>query len=99
MMMIVLRLRSPLGLKSRWHRHFSPRLLNEVFFQGAGSRRIRGLPAENPCAIGIQPVHTRVDSCGLPTGVSTKSNFALGKADVAVGIVPADVDVLVGQRV
>jgi len=34
MMMIVLRLRSLLGLKSRWHRHFSLRPLDEVFFQG-----------------------------------------------------------------
>jgi hypothetical protein len=32
MMMIVLRLRSLLGLKSRWHRHFSLRPLDEVFF-------------------------------------------------------------------
>src|ERR1700743_1560336 len=38
----------------------------KVFFQGAGCRWIRGLLARNPCAIGIQPVHTRVDSCGLP---------------------------------
>jgi len=33
-MTIVLRLLSILGLKSRWHRHFSPRPLNKVFFQG-----------------------------------------------------------------
>src|SRR6185437_13600360 len=32
-------------------------------------------------------------------GDSTKSRFALGEADVAVGIVLADIDVLVGQRV
>jgi hypothetical protein len=36
MMMIVLRLLSLLGLKSRWHRHFSPHPLNKVFFQGGG---------------------------------------------------------------
>ena len=36
MMMTVLRLLSLLGLKSRWHRHFSPRPFNKVFFQGAG---------------------------------------------------------------
>src|SRR4051812_2057245 len=36
MMMIVLRLLSLLGLKSRWHRPFSPRLPNKVFFQGRG---------------------------------------------------------------
>jgi hypothetical protein len=38
MMKIVLRLLSLLGLKSRWHRHFSRRSLNEVFFQWAESR-------------------------------------------------------------
>ena len=37
MMMIVLRLLSLLGLKSRRHRHFSPRPLNKVFFQGGMS--------------------------------------------------------------
>ena len=37
MMMIVLRLLSLLGLKSRWHRHFSARPLNKVFFQGGMS--------------------------------------------------------------
>ena len=36
MMMIVLRLRSLLGLKSRWNRHFRPRPLNKVFFQEGG---------------------------------------------------------------
>jgi len=36
MMMIVLRLLSLVGLKSRWHRHFSARPPNEVFFQGGG---------------------------------------------------------------
>ena len=55
-----------LGLKSRGHRPFSPRPPNKVFFQGLGCRWTRELLARNPCAIGIQPVHTRVDSCGLP---------------------------------
>src|SRR5512143_1399800 len=32
---------------------------------GTENRWIRGLLAQNPCAIGIQPVHTRVDSSGL----------------------------------
>jgi len=64
-MMIVLHLRSLLGLKSGWHRHFSLRPPNEVFFQGGPGCRIRGLLARNPCAIGVQPVHTRVDSRGL----------------------------------
>src|SRR5690348_11241666 len=53
-----------------------------VVFQRGRDRWIRGLLARNPCAIGIQPVHTRVDSCGLrglpPKGDSTESNFALG---------------------
>src|SRR5262249_48999879 len=82
MMMIVLRLLPLLGLKSRWHRHFRPRPLNKVFFQGGRSGWIRGLLARNPCAIDIQSVHTRVDSCGLrglpAKGDSTKSNVALG---------------------
>src|SRR3954462_14121839 len=83
MTMIVLRLLSLLGLKSRWHRHFSPGPPNTVFFRGVGvgCRWIRGLRAQNPCAIGIQPVHTRVDSWGLEwppaTGDSTRSDFAL----------------------
>jgi len=38
---------------------------NEVFFQAAATRWIRGLLAQNPCAIGIEAVHTGVDSCGL----------------------------------
>ena len=37
-----------------------------VFSGGAGYRWTHGLWARNPCAIVIQPVHTRVDSCGLP---------------------------------
>src|SRR6478672_1794044 len=85
MMMIVLRLLSLLGLKSRGHRQFSPRPLNRGVFSGGGYRWTRGLLARNPCAIGVQPVHTRVDSCGLPPkGDSTKSNFAL-VADIGYG--------------
>src|SRR3954469_2146691 len=79
------RLLSLLGLKSRWHRHFSPRPLDRCFFRGVGCRWIRGLRAQNPCAIGIQPVHSRVDSGGLQwtsaTGESTKSDFALEQED------------------
>ena len=37
----------------------------ECFSGGWGCRWIRGLRAENADAIGIEPVHTRVDSCGL----------------------------------
>jgi hypothetical protein len=37
----------------------------KCFSGGWGCRWIRGLLARNPCAIGIQPVHSRVDSCGL----------------------------------
>src|SRR3954468_16345920 len=36
MTMIVLRLLPLLGLKSRWHRHFSPRPPNPMFFRGGG---------------------------------------------------------------
>src|SRR3954463_3994157 len=82
MMMIMLRLLSLLGLKSRWHRHFSPRARTRCFFRGEGCRWIRGLRAQNACAIGIQPVHTRVDSGGLPPGGEpTNSDFALGAGD------------------
>jgi hypothetical protein len=35
------------------------------FFHEAENRWIRGLRAENADAIGIEPVHTRVDSRGL----------------------------------
>src|SRR3954463_552800 len=74
---IVLRLLSLLGLKSRL------RPPNKPFFRGRGEgcRWIRGLRAQNPYAIGIQPVHTRVDSRGLQwtpaKGDSTRSGFAL----------------------
>src|SRR5215470_392627 len=37
----------------------------KLVFQEVKSRWTRGLLAQNPCAIGIQPVHTRVHSCGL----------------------------------
>ena len=39
--------------------------LDRGVFSGNQYRWTRGLLARNPCAIGIQPVHTRVDSCGL----------------------------------
>src|SRR4051812_35831894 len=82
MMMIVLRLLSLLGLKSRWQRHFHPDPEQGVFSgEGEWCRWIRGLRARNPCGIGIQPVHTQVDSGGLQwppaTGDSTKRGFAL----------------------
>src|ERR1700759_1351305 len=83
MMMIELRLLSLLGLKFRWHRHFSLRPLSKVFFRGVGCRWNRGVLAQNPCAIGIQPIHTRVESRGVAwspaTGDSTKSNVAGGR--------------------
>src|SRR5690242_10340061 len=78
MMMIVLRLLSLRGL-------------NRGVFSGVGCRWIRGLLARNPCAIGIQPVHTRVDSCGLlPRGDSTKSNFALAGPECPDSVVAAE---------
>src|SRR3954463_9825004 len=81
MTMIVLHLLSLLGLKSRL------RPPNKPFFRGRGEgcRWIRGLRAQNPCAIGIQPVHTRVDSRGLQwtpaTGDPPEGDFALGSGD------------------
>jgi hypothetical protein len=65
MMMIVLRLRLLLGLKSRWHRYFSPGPLNEVFFQEDG---IGGFVDSWPETLvpsasnRSTPVWTRVDS-------------------------------------
>src|SRR6185312_2892593 len=38
---------------------------NQVFFRGVACRRIRGLEASDTDAIGIQPVHSGVDSRGL----------------------------------
>src|SRR6478609_7887950 len=53
-----------------------------VVFHEARDRWIRGLLARNPCAIGIEPVHTRADSCGLrglpPRAIRRKSHFAPG---------------------
>src|SRR5262249_29704726 len=40
-------------------------LLARRFFRGGGGRWIRGLRPENPCAIGIEAVHNRVDFRGL----------------------------------
>src|SRR5579871_1511200 len=82
MMMIVLRLLSLLlpllGLKSRWHRHFGPRPLNEVFFQGGKSL--------NSWTPGPKPLWHRHPTGPHPRrlwwtpakGSSTKSNVALG---------------------
>src|SRR3954468_23709749 len=51
MTMIVLRLLSRLlpllGLKSRWHRHFSPRPPNPMFFRGGG-RGVAGFVDSGP---------------------------------------------------
>src|SRR6185312_7620088 len=53
-----------------------------VVFHEARDRWIRGLLARNPCAIVIEPVHTRADSCGLrglpPRAIRRKSHFAPG---------------------
>jgi hypothetical protein len=45
---------------------FQPAPPEQGVFSGGPGCRIRGLLARNPCAIGIQPLHSRVDSCGLP---------------------------------
>src|SRR6476620_668531 len=79
MMMIVLL--SLLGLKSRWHRHFSPRPLDKVFFQGCVS-----VDSWTP---GPKPLCHRHPTGPHPSGLlwtpwtpdkgdSTKSDFALG---------------------
>src|SRR5690348_15900341 len=80
MMMIVLRLLSLLGLKSRWYRHFSLRPLNEVFFQGGKCR-----DSWTPWLIPLCHRHpTGPRRSGLlwtpwtsAKGDSTKSNLAL----------------------
>src|SRR5438270_6442768 len=74
MMMIVLRLLSLLlsllGLKSRWHGHFSPRLPNKVFFRGGWG--VAGFVDSGPKTLvpsasnRSTPEWTRVDSSGLP---------------------------------
>src|SRR6478752_5329537 len=77
MMMTVLRLLSLLGLKSRWHRHFSPRPLYEVFFQG-------GMSVDS-WTLGPKPLCHRRPTGPHPSGLlwtpakgdSTKSNVAL----------------------
>src|SRR5690242_12094700 len=80
MMMIVLRLLSLLGLKSQWHRHFSPRPLGKVFFQAGVS-----VDSWTP---GLKPLCHRHPTGPHPSGLlwtpwtpangdSTKSNFAL----------------------
>src|SRR5579871_4543630 len=83
MMMIVLRLLSLLlpllGLKSRWHRHFGRRPLNEVFFQGEK-------PGDS-WTPGPKPLCHRHPTGPQPNGLlrtpakgsSTKSNFALAR--------------------
>src|SRR5690348_13019866 len=78
MMMIVLHLLSLLGLKSRWHRHFSPRPLNKVYFQGWLS--------VDSWTLGPKPLCHRHPTGPHPSGLlwtpakgdSTKRNFALG---------------------
>src|SRR6185437_12233289 len=81
MTMIVLRLLSLLGLKSQWHRHFSPRRLNnKVFFRG-------GISVDS-WTLGPKPLCHRHPTGPHPSGLlwtpwtpakgdSTKSNFAL----------------------
>ena len=45
---------------------FQPPTPEQGVFSGMGYRWIRGLLARNPCAIGIQPVHTRVETLWTP---------------------------------
>src|SRR6478609_5196232 len=82
MMMIVLHLLSLLCLKSRWHRHFSPRPLDKVFFQGWVS--------VDSWTLGPKPLCHRHPTGPHPSGLlwtpwtpakghSTKSNSALAR--------------------
>src|SRR3954468_15131454 len=79
MTMIVLRLLSLLALKSRWHRHFSPRPPNPMFFRGGG-RGVAGFVDSGPETLVSSasnrstPEWTRVDS---RHGEPTRSDFAL----------------------
>src|SRR3569833_3665211 len=89
MMMIVLRLLSLLGLKSRWHRHCSSRPLNKVFF--------RGWVLLESWSPGPKPLCHRHPAYPHPSGLlwspwtpakgdPTKSNFALdSRADLVGG--------------
>src|SRR3569833_3867872 len=102
MMMIVLRLLSLLGLKSRWQRHFSSRPLNKVFFRGwvlLESRRPGPKPLRHRHPAYPHPSGLLWTPWTPAKGASTKTNVALGETDVAIGVVLPDVDVLVGQRV
>src|SRR4051812_2057243 len=90
MMMTVLRLLSRLlsllGLEIPMASAFQPPPPEQGVFsgEGEGCRWIRGLRGQNPCAIGIQPVHTRVDSRGLPPRASRPG------ATSRQGILPTD---------
>src|SRR5215475_4241055 len=94
MTMIVLRLLSLLGLKSRWHRHFSPRPLDRVVF--SGGRGVGGfvdswLETLVPSASNRStPEWTLVDSCGLPPRAIRRSNFGLVAQPVELHRVVAD---------
>src|SRR6185312_10252684 len=80
MMMIVLRLLSLLGLKSRWHRHFRPRRLKGVFPGGPGSVD-SWTPSPKPlCHRHPTGPHPSGLSWTPAKGDATRSNFALGRA-------------------
>src|SRR5690242_12215914 len=82
MMMIVLRLLSLLGLKSRWHRHFSPRPLNKVFFQGGMSVDSWTLGPKPLChrhPTGPHPSGLLWTPWTPDTGDSTRRNLALAQ--------------------
>src|SRR5580704_2579827 len=87
MMMIVLRLLSLLGLKSRWHRHLSLRPLNKVFFQGGGI-------SVDSWTLGPKPLCHRHPTGPHPSGLlwtpatggSTKSNFASAPLPVRLAL-------------
>src|SRR5215831_8176452 len=79
MMMIVLRLLSLLGLKSRCHRQFSHRLPNKVVFQRSGESVDSWTPGLKPlCHRHPTGPHPSGLSWTPTTGDSTRSNVALG---------------------
>src|SRR3954470_2483386 len=84
---LLLRLLSLLGLKSRWHRHFSPRPPSKVFFQGGGVSLDSWTPGPKPLChrhpTGPHPSGLLWTPWTPATREPTKSDFALGRRELA----------------
>src|SRR4051795_5971688 len=87
---LLLRLLPLLGLKSRWHRHFSRLPPNKVFFEGGGVSLDSWTPGPkplchrhptgpHPSGLGWTPVYSR-------HGRPTRSAFALDRARLALAL-------------